>query len=805
MSELSSLPGNVVTQWASLYQDLEDHFHIPGITEIITEPQPVMRQMFVNLPQAIVDIKAKNIDWKVLTIYADVVKIPQDYRLQLEGNSIIIIARRIEVIDKAEIVLKFPDKQAASLVIYTNEVGGSLKIRALLNQETNPLWTEEINQVTSLGFRVAYREGKVSKTDLNSFPANMRTIQSELYKQLIISFQYATILAESKKDIACAILAWIKKSTSTWLEMQEIFLQSSALLLDLKAASGNVPFVPYLSRSQYQELSKAFTDAAESFELEYDNFRNANLDLIQRHKSASLMLGYFTDTENFSQKLIDQAHDNLVNAKQSFSANINRISVQKDKLEKSKKVFEKGLEEWKAKKQREVTFESIKASVEIAAAVIGLVGSVTIVVVGVVGVAAGGAGVPVAAAGVAGATGSIAAIGVTVAKAAQGASAIAKVAKALEIIIKVVEVLDKAIEAIAKILEVVETIEKAIDKSDLLKQIDQLTDLSNPNLEKSDDISWSVFEQEVKVALKMPVDEKVNGAIEYLKELHVLAIYGKAINTSQRTFIELTQQLVRLKLEKEVSEKQVSRIQSYVKELEAGKQPNEEMMQLLYQRYLNVKRWLFVAIENHNAAYKYWALRQPSFVPSIMKRVSELKKDLATIQNDLVSALKRFDPRPQDMEEITCVLSDPEMLEIFKKTGKITWNISLAQPEFEGCNRVRIRTVRAWIDGAISQALAPSKFAPITVSLSTSGIFYDRYKGQKYEFMATPLQRQFKYTSTNNIMIDGEDAEENKHDYYQPTPFTTWIISLPQAKNAGIDLKGVYQIRLEFKGSLIAE
>ncbi|RUT06464.1 hypothetical protein DSM106972_027210 [Dulcicalothrix desertica PCC 7102] len=805
MPELSSLQVKSVTEWASLYQGSDKRFQIPGSSEMVIDPQPIIRQMYVNLAQVIADLKAKNITWIALTIYADVVEIPSNYCLLLEESSISIIARRIEVIGNAEIVLMFPDKEVASLVIYTNEVGGCLAIRALLEQETNEMWSEEITQVTSLGFQVEYSEGKVSKTDLDFFPFNMREIESNFYKLLVTSFQYATIFAESRKDIACDILAWIKISTSTWLEMQEMFLQSSALFLDLKAASGNVTFVPYLSRSQYQELSKAFTDAAGSFEVEYDNFRNANLNLVQRQKSASLMLGYFTDTEKFSQKLIDQANENLSNAKQGFSLNISRMSTQKDKLEEAKKAFEVGLEVWKAKKQKEAAFEGVKAGVEVAATLVGLVASVTTVVVGFVASAAGGAGVPVVVVGVAGATGSLVAIGATVANAAQSTTAIAKAAKALEIILKLIEALGKAIEAMGKILAMVENIEKAVNKSDLLNQINQLTDLSKPVLEQSDDVSWSVFEQEIGLALKMPVDEGVNGAAEYLKELHVLAIYGKAINGSQRTFIELTQQLVRLKLEKEVSEKQVNRIQDYVKDLEAGKQPNAEMIQLFYQRYLNVKRWLFVAIENHNAAYKYWALREPSFTPSMMKRVSELKKDLATIQNDLATALKGFDPRPQDMEDITCVLSDPEMLEIFKKTGKVSWNITLDQPEFEGCNRVRITRVRAWINGAISQTLVTKKLAPITVSLSTSGNFYDRYKGQKYEFMAAPLQRQFKYTSTNQIIIDGEDAEENKHDYYQPTPFTTWVISLPQTKNTGIDLTNVDQIKLEFKGSLIPE
>ncbi|PGQ44366.1 hypothetical protein COA16_32170, partial [Bacillus thuringiensis] len=100
-------------------------------------------------------------------------------------------------------------------------------------------------------------------------------------------------------------------------------------------------------------------------------------------------------------------------------------------------------------------------------------------------------------------------------------------------------------------------------------------------------------------------------------------------------------------------------------------------------RYIDMKQILFVALSNYKHAYKYWALRDSDVNPNILKDVSELKVDVATIQTDCMQALKQFNPPPQLFQNRIVEITDSKILESLKEQREASWEINLNDSLFE--------------------------------------------------------------------------------------------------------------------------
>jgi hypothetical protein len=98
----------------------------------------------------------------------------------------------------------------------------------------------------------------------------------------------------------------------------------------------------------------------------------------------------------------------------------------------------------------------------------------------------------------------------------------------------------------------------------------------------------------------------------------------------------------------------------------------------------------------------------------------------------------------------------------------------------------------------------------IYISICTNGHYYDRFGSNEYKFIGEQVKRSFQYslddqkTPHQKIQLDGDVAKQFENAYFKPTPFTTWIITLPDNKqNKGLDLTNLSQIRIEFVGSAV--
>src|SRR6185436_274677 len=70
----------------------------------------------------------------IVSIFADVVHVPADLSMTLKNMGLIIVARRIEVDERATIRLDYSSTFGATVVLYTAEIGGILQAEALTSK-----------------------------------------------------------------------------------------------------------------------------------------------------------------------------------------------------------------------------------------------------------------------------------------------------------------------------------------------------------------------------------------------------------------------------------------------------------------------------------------------------------------------------------------------------------------------------------------------------------------------------------------------------------------------------------------------
>lgn len=131
-------------------------------------------------------------------------------------------------------------------------------------------------------------------------------------------------------------------------------------------------------------------------------------------------------------------------------------------------------------------------------------------------------------------------------------------------------------------------------------------------------------------------------------------------------------------------------------------------------------------------------------------------------------------------------------------------SLSLYNKQFRAFDKVRIEEVKVFLHGAQTS----SGF--LEVQIESESILQDRLGNRKYIFTGEKWNRLFRYKIPRKTETL-RSAYEIKADIHTsrtpltlvPTPFTTWLISVPIEQNPGLDLSGLTSIEILFSGSFI--
>lgn len=789
--------------WADFFNNLEKQGKVPyPSSEIIDRSQAMFQSMYLDLAQIKNKIEKSGLEPPVVTIYADVLNIPSNLNWVLNRAAIVILARQILVGDSVRIDLDFRQSKTASLVLFTNELAGQIVSVAVTDKQSGDAPREFQLESTPPkgGVQICYKNNKPTKIDLSRAQGLPMTPTETFQSALRTEFIFASLLWDQNPPLALSMMTWLKDWSGVSQELLDMFLRSSSLLSllssQINAQKNGSTFVPYLTQEVYTDLASAFVNEAKQYESDYMELNTQKVLTDQGITLAKTLLDNKTYESQYINKLLEQAKANYDNAVEAVNAADKNFSDAQTKVKMAQIDFkDKGVPEWKRKKIVDAIISLATAGIEFAVG-IGLM---------LVGDEAGGAGSAQAA--IEG--------GEAVAKAAKTGTEIAKMAKNLTNTMKTLKKLVDALQKVYKFLQ--QTMLAAQNIQDASKYAKKMNDMdvTTDGADITSAYQWQIFRNDMDAVLQDPIDKKVGYAKELKLAVDDLAVYGQALAAAQVAVIQAGQSYATILLQQELAKLQQKRLQQYVNSLKAGEAPIIAMMQQFYLRYVDAKSSLFSALENYRASYFYWSLEHSTIKPMIIDPVNKLEtglKDLTAIALDKENALKHFSPPPQNMKSKQFTINDETILNNLKKKHQATWNIALDNSTFIGLDRVRLKTVRIWLNGIKGQS------GTINVAIKTTGSYQDRFKGKKYQFTAKPLYRGFEYRITNTktgtpdwefpngtfayIEIDGSVDNEVSYAYFVPTPFAEWQINISNISGE-LKLGDITEIIMEFAGSAI--
>lgn len=554
--------------------------------------------------------------------------------------------------------------------------------------------------------------------------------------------------------------------------------------------------VPYLSASFYGEIAKDHVPALQAYAGTFARLSDRSYDLDARKKAAKLVLGEKDDAGSFQKLVSQQLAENLRLATANVKRAQDSIEPQSANVRRAEAEFKRGMDDWKAAKEREAAFAIVGAVFSFVSGVASMFG----------GNAAGAAGAAKAAADV--------------------ASTAAKLAEIMKTLVKV----GKAIE---KVVTMCLAIVAAVDKIDNAKKFaDDLSALTRESL--SDDAKgapsagayWDQLWVEVETQLAPAIKEGIGGAEEYLKELKILVIYGRALTTAQAALPPLVQEIARAKLQSEIARRQYDAVAREIEGLKKEEVLSGQAMIVLWGNYRAVQRSMLVALGQFDAAYRYWALSDPLPPRDNHRGIADLAGDLvaiADLKKMQARALDSFRPMPQPYTRNKYALpaSAREAL-LGGQRVELRFTPSRGPLSTWGrVSRVRVGEIFVWVEWVEGQR--PSK-GEIEFTVRTSGAYDDRKlvagQVQDFHFHGAPVNLTFRYDLANVptdpaldcIRVRAAIAEEFRTSYPEPTLYTDWILSSPKVEAGDTEtldpgkLKtAIANIRLEFSGTYIKD
>ncbi|RNF82798.1 hypothetical protein [Montanilutibacter psychrotolerans] len=553
--------------------------------------------------------------------------------------------------------------------------------------------------------------------------------------------------------------------------------------------------VPYLSASFYGDVARDHLPALQAYAGSYARLADRNVELGARKEAARRVLGEKGDAGAFQKLVAAQLTENLRLATANVKRAQDAIEPQNKNVRRAEVAFKAGLDAWREAKEREAAWA-------IAGAVFSFVAGV--------GSMFGGNG----------------------AGAADAAKAAADVASTAAKLAEIMKKLVKVGQAIEKIVKMCLAIVAAADKiADAGKFANDLSAISRESM--SDDAKgapsagayWDQLWVEVETQLAPAIKEGIGGAVEYLKELKILVIYGRALTTAQAALPPLIQEIARSRLQTEIAARQHEAVAREIDALKQNEVMSAHAMMLLWGNYRAVQRSLLVVLSQFDAAWRYWALDDSAVARDNYRGIADLAEDLKAV-GDLrkmqARALDSFKPAPQEYRRATYVLTATERDAVLEGQ-RIGLRLTPDRSPLSGwglASRVRVTEIHVWVEWAPGKR--PSRGA-IEFTVRTSGAYDDRRLVDRtpkaFHFHGAPVDLTFRYDlaatpadHADTVRVRAAIAEEFRTSYSEPTLYTDWIVSTPKVSPGDADTVDIGKlkadiagIRVEFSGTYIKD
>ncbi len=855
------LAGSPGQDWSAFYSKARiTQWQLPASSGI-DEGNGIFRGLFQSINQ-ITAGKADAPLWffcaDVLDLTGDVVLDRPAYiyarRIQVAGSASLILDRTG---DGASLRL-----YAQEVVDRTTGAVTKLNISALAsnNQSSVHTFVPDPQNLGASGLFWDDDNAPVSVTPQNIEPELLHNGEP-LRLSLMTEFQLATLLSTEQVAISMSQLRWVASMAQASTETLDLALQAGqfgSTLLGSKAAGLNAFLVPVLDLSVYAESAKAFSELLTYRDNAWQSLQAMAANDRNWLSAAASSLADAQNQASLAQKLEAQAESSRQQALAARVAATEQVISAKQELAKRESDFQAGVEIWKRAQTISTAFELVTGIVEVLASIPTIVAAGPEAAESLPQLAQSGIGIINAAArGLAAATAgsagneadddndddaqdpapnqiwqnnplyslddlSSAAVAARQ-EGAQEADAIAKetTKDRLEAVGKLAEglktagkgaqtIVDSAmkINEIAKAAEEMEatsnamlnTIGQTVDKAFESFELQGL-DVVTGGSQEWDTLAASIEDQFTNLGGSFgDILSTIDGGSAYRVQFRVLVICGQALCQARLAVVTANGQVAEMVARRLSAENAVAIAQQRVKQLTSKVTRDDTLAQLAFNRVLDAKRAVYLAMDAYIRAFRYFTLASDNALPALPRLTDStddfIKAVAAISTRQLVdSALSK---PPSTLGAVTLILDDKVMMEEFRKTGVATWPVSTSDTKFTDFGRVRIDEIRVFAVG-----LAVDDTVDVEVRIDSSGTYNDKPldgTSQAKRFVCQPTQRNMVYHAAQRVTAHADIAPRFKDDFFQPTPFTTWRFQVLRQDRKDLDLSSVTALKVVFTG-----
>ncbi|EDZ42643.1 MAG TPA: hypothetical protein DHC76_20365 [Rhodobacteraceae bacterium] len=805
--------------WMDLYGPMQDGFFIPSngsetdggwpANPAGSLPEPVeeapgkyvLRSLIVDMTDVLACMEKLGA-WQELELIADVILFPtvvHDDRYDAfsfglgfsESQVLRLTARSIEVMDGSALFVSY--RRDVVVEICAGDVTGDIKIGF---EDENFATFHDVIGPESGGNWTRFDGATNALTALDDLPGGGVAAGDDLYWTLMSSFNVGSVLGHDRRSLAATgndlsptgtlserqvlaadILTWVHRIAATGADptMHQLSLSSANMAGIVRGQAATISYVPMLKAELYHDLVAQLEDVTTDYETKFDDATKALILSEPVGAYIKATGANFEDRGAVSDQLIADAQQAVQENQRLLDQNAEKvedITRLEGELDQAILKFHGGIDDYKAKKKSDATFAIAEAAFEVGASL-----------------GAMAAGDEAAVAGVEG-----------------GVKAVETAAKEASKIKKLIETIKKIAAMISKLKDVLDALKKTKDAVGDFRKIgpeaSKLGDgLSRPDVasgEVMDVAYWQVFRETAEDILK-PLSE-IDGSDDYLTALRHLSIYGTAVTANRQALIAAQQKLLKLSLDAATEKDMAARLETISKDARENSAALQSAKVLLYQDLLRVKGQVLVYMDAHAAAYRYWAV-EPDIpkecVPFLSDSAAALKIKLINLSKLRLQKLEQFLPSPEPMHA-RIHIDDPRVLASLARDRKASFTVTPDNAVFQleedpgpghpagHYERVRLIGERVYLN----PEAVPDKDLVVKIAINTNGHFMDSYRSRgPYAYIADTAEHTFAYRVNDDRDDPISDARAAKgFDYFHPTPFTTWTITIEnKAEDLALD------------------
>ncbi|MDI4666492.1 hypothetical protein K9U40_19495 [Xanthobacter autotrophicus] len=303
--------------------------------------------------------------------------------------------------------------------------------------------------------------------------------------------------------------------------------------------------------------------------------------------------------------------------------------------------------------------------------------------------------------------------------------------------------------------------------------------------------------------------KSIPGAIEYRLAFRKLFVAGQAMSVARLALAKANTDLAVAILRKRSAARALDTMEQRVGKLGAQVAEDETVQNALFERVVEAKRGVFLAMEAYRRAFCYFSLIPLESLPAL-PRITDSVDDFSNKVRQIagrafeLEAVEQMTGMPSTTTNIEIVVSDP--VELTGVVGKRRVEITVPDdsPAFKYFARVRVSRIRVYAEGVTSPV-------PILVRISSNGIYRDCVRSgpssspRWVDFSGKKFSRVFVYKDQiSPPLVEADTVERFRNDVFRPTPFTTWTLVFERQDGAAIDLTGLSAIRMQFSGECSA-